>query len=415
MPRRKRSALGRRRKSRNAAKKDTRERSRLYATAALSLLLVVIIGVLVERARSGTVERERSGSGSASRSAPTPSAPPETGHRVPEIANLDQLDPGMARAVREAVAAVRRDPGDAAAYGHLGRTYHAHDYIELARQCYERAQRLAPQVPDWPYYLGFFAAERGETQEAARYFEKVIDLRSDYLPAYFRLGNVLVAEGLLDQAETTYRTLVTRDPREPWGYLGLGKAARRRDQFEEAAKHLSKALDLDPENRETLYLLAMAHVELGQEERASELLRGIESKEVSPLADPMLERALRQTRDLQAKIAVANDLLAEKRYEAAESIYRRVLDSDPESFDAHLNLGVALGLTGSNEEAERVLTRAVALEPERADGHTMLAIAYLKTQRPELALEALQTALELDPTHARAHQILTSLGVEHTP
>ena len=180
-------------------------------------------------------------------------------------------------------------------------------------------------------------------------------------------------------------------------------------------KHLRKALDLDPENRETLYLLAMSNVELGQEEKASQLLRGLESKEVSALADPMLERALRQTRDLQAQIAVANGLLAEKRYEAAEMIYRRVLASDPESFEAHLDLGVLLGLTGRNEEAERVLSRAVALEPERADGHTMLAIAYLKTQRPELAFEALQTALELDPDHARAREILTSLGVERTP
>ena len=40
--------------------------------------------------------------------------------------------------------------------------------------------------------------------------------------------------------------MVTKDPREPWGYLGLGKAARRRDQFEEAAKHLRKPLAFLP-------------------------------------------------------------------------------------------------------------------------------------------------------------------------
>ena len=419
MPRRKRSAPGRKRKSRIAAKRDTRRRWP-YAAAALSLLLVVVIWVLVERSRSGSVERSRSGSvergrsGSGSSSA-IRSTPPEIGREVPQIANLDALDPGMAGAVREAVASVRRDPGDAAAYGHLGLVYHAHDYVELARQCYERAHRLAPQVADWPYYLGFFAAGRGETQEAIRYFEKVIELRSDYLPAYFRLGNVLLAEGRLDEAQAAYRTMVTKAPREPWAYVGLGKAAGRQDRFEEAANQLRKALNLDPENRETLYLLAMAHAELGQEERASELLRGIEGSEVSPIADPMLERALRQTRDLQAQIAVANGLVAEKRYSAAEAIYRRVLDLDPELFDVHLDLGVLFGLTGRNEEAERMLTRAVALEPGRADGHTMLAIAYLKTQRPELAFEELQTALELDPNHARAREILTSMGVEHTP
>ena len=329
---------------------------------------------------------------------------------IPRILNLDELDSGFATTVRDAVAAVERDSSSAAAVGALGRLYQAHRYLDQARRCYERAAELDPEAAEWRYYLGFLAAGRGAQDEAARHFERVLELRPSYWAARVRLGNALLAAGDLDGAERAFRAARSAAPGAPWGELGLGKAARRRGRQEAAAEHLRAALALEPQHRETKYLLAMTERELGNAGLAGELLEGLADAEVSSLDDPMMQTVLALFRDTQTMIRTANESLAEGDYRRAERLYLEVLRLDPDSYDAHLNLGVLYGLADRNTEAAAALERAVEIDPERADAYALLTIAYIKTGRAEAGLRQLEKALEIDPNHPRAREILHSLG-----
>ncbi len=329
---------------------------------------------------------------------------------VPRIPNLSELDPGFAAAVRDALAVVDRAPSSGAAVGALGRLYQAHRYIDQARRCYERAQELDRSSPDWPYYLGFLAAGRGAHDEAARLFERALELRPSYWAARVRLGAALLAAGDTSGAETAFRAVRAASPGTPWGELGLGKAARRRGQPEVAAEHLRSALALDAAHRETRYLLAMTERQLGNPERADELLVGLAEAEVPVLDDPMLEAVFGLARDTQTMIRIANRRLAAGEYHAAERLYRDVLRLDPDSYDAHLNLGVLHGLADRNHEAAAALERAIGIDPQRADAHALLTIAYIKTGRAEAGLRQLDKALELDPNHPRAREILQNVS-----
>ncbi len=335
------------------------------------------------------------------------SPPPEL---VPRIPNFSELDPGFATAVRDAVAAVERDPSSAAAVGALGRIYQAHRHVDQARRCYERAAELDPDAAEWPYYLGFLASGRGAQDEAARYFERVLELRPSYWAARVRLGNALLAAGDLDAAEQAFRAARSAAPGTPWGELGLGKAARRRGRFEAAAEHLRSSLAADPRHRETRYLLAMTERQLGNAARAEELLRAIEKAEASSLDDPMMQAVFALFRDTRTMIRTANRLLADRDYLTAERLYVEVLRLDPDSYDAHLNLGVLHGLADRNLEAAEFLERAVAIDPDRPDAYALLTIAYLKTGRAEQGLQQLERALEIAPDHPRALEIFHSLG-----
>ncbi len=338
-------------------------------------------------------------------------APPSSAlNELPRTPNLSDLDPGFATAVRDAAAAVERDPSSGAAVGALGRLYQAYRYIDQARSCYEHAAALDPEAAEWPYYLGFLAAGRGAHNEAARHFERVLELRPSYWAARVRLGNALLVAGDLDGAERAFRAARSAAPNAPWGELGLGKAARRRGRFEAAAEHLRSALGLDPEHRETRYLLAMTERQLGNRTRAEELLRGLEQAEVSSLDDPMMQAVLALVRDTQTMIRTANQRLAERDYRSAERLYRDVLRLDPDSYDAYLNLGVLYGLADRNSEAATALERAVEIDPERADAYALLTIAYIKTGRADQGLRQLEKALEIDPDHPRAREIFHSLG-----
>ncbi|MXW00209.1 MAG: tetratricopeptide repeat protein [Holophagales bacterium] len=335
---------------------------------------------------------------------------PATTADIPRIPNLSELDPGFATAVRDALSIVDRDPSNGAAIGALGRLYQAHRYVDQARHCYERAEKLDPSSPDWPYYLGFLAASRGAHDEAARRFERALELRPSYWAARVRLGNVLLAAGDADGSEEAFRAVRAASPGTPWGELGLGKAARRRGQPETAAEHLRTALALDPAHRETRYLLAMTERQLGNPERAEELLADLADAEVSSLDDPMLEAVFELVRDTQTMIRTANQRLAEGDYLAADRLYREVLRLDPDSYDAHLNLGVLLGLADRNQEAATALERAIAIDPDRADAYALLTIAYIRTGRAEEGLRQLEKALEIDPNHPRAREILQNLS-----
>ena len=329
---------------------------------------------------------------------------------LPRIPNLSDLDPGFATAVRDAVAAVERDPSSGAAVGALGRLYQAHRYVDQARRCYQRAAQLDPGVAEWPYYLGFLAAGRGAHKEAARRFERVLELRPSYWAARVRLGNALLAAGDLDGAEQAFRAARSAAPGAAWGELGLGKTARRRGRFEAAAEHLRSSLAVDPRHRETRYLLAMTERQLGNGARAEELLRDLAEAEVSSLEDPMMQSVLALVRDTQTMIRTANQRLAERDYRTAERLYREVLRLDPDSYDAYLNLGVLYGLADRNPEAAAALERAVQIDPDRADAFALLTIAYIKTGRAEAGLRQLEKALEIDPNHPRARELFHSLS-----
>ena len=329
---------------------------------------------------------------------------------IPRIPNLSELDPGFATAVRDAVAAVERDPSSGAAVGALGRLYQAHRYLDQARRCYERAAELDPGTSEWPYYLGFLAAGRGAHNQAARRFERVLELRPSYWAARVRLGNALLAAGDLDGAEQAFRAARSAAPGAPWGELGLGKTARRRGRLDEAAEHLRSSLAVDPQHRETRYLLAMTERQLGNGARAEELLRDLAEAAVSSLSDPMMQAVLALVRDTQTMIRTANQRLAERDYRTAERLYLEVLRLDPDSYDAYLNLGVLYGLADRNPEAAAALERAIEIDPERADAYALLTIAYIKTGRAEQGLRQLEKALEIDPDHPRAREIFHSLG-----
>jgi tetratricopeptide (TPR) repeat protein len=357
----------------------------------VAVSLVVLVAVIL------FAVRPRSSSGVAA-----PAAPPL---EVPVIGELGTLDRAFAAAVEEEVAAVRRDRGNGEAYGRLGRLYHAHGYLVLARRCYEIARRLSPQTAAWPYYLGVLATGRGQTGEAIESLRQALSLDPDYLATYFRLGNLLLADGQLDAAEEMYATLVLRAGEESWGYLGRGKVARRRGRLSEAAELLEQAVARAADDREGAYLLAMTYRELGKQDVARRQLDRLDRKARAWPPDPLVEVIPAGRRDLQPLIQMASRLLADGNAEDAAKLYRAVLDSDPAHFDALYNLGVVYSRQGRWAEAKSSFEAAIRSRPDHADVHFALAVTYASLEQREKAEAEVATVLRLDPEHAGARSL----------
>lgn len=344
--------------------------------------------------------------------APSPSESAKMSAReipeIPEIEGLGELDPRFAAALTEAVAAIRRQPGNGALFGRLGMLYHAHKYYAAARRAYEIAGELEPESADWPYYVALLASGRGETELATSSLRRVLELEPDNLAARLRLGNLLFGDDQLEAAAELYRELSRQAPEAPWGWVGQAKVLRRQGDLTGAQRLLEQAVALAPEDREGTYLLAMVYRERGEIARSAPLLAGVDERVRAWPPDPRMERIEEGRRDLQSLVKEANALLADGNTAAAETLYREVLKSEAGHFDALFNLGVLYGRTGRYAQAEEVLKAAIHSKPDDAQAHYVLAMAYASQRRFEEAGAELERVLELDPEHEEARAVLNA-------
>lgn len=87
---------------------------------------------------------------------------------------------------------------------------------------------------------------------------------------------------------------------------------------------------------------------------------------------------------------------------AAEPLYRRVLESEPQHTGALCNLGVLLSRSNM-PEAARFYNAALASNPNLLDAHFNLGNLYRRMNRPMDAVNCYQAVLRIEPNHARAY------------
>lgn len=98
----------------------------------------------------------------------------------------------------------------------------------------------------------------------------------------------------------------------------------------------------------------------------------------------------------------------------AESLYRQVLQADPDHADALHLLGVLEHQKQQPAVALALLQRAIRLAPNQAGYHSNLGVVLRKLSRLKAALASYETAIKLDPNQTDAHYnrgiILSVLG-----
>jgi tetratricopeptide (TPR) repeat protein len=87
--------------------------------------------------------------------------------------------------------------------------------------------------------------------------------------------------------------------------------------------------------------------------------------------------------------------------EAVES-FRKVVSLEPNSADAHLNLGIALVDQYDRTNGFKEFSEAARLDPRSAAVHYNLGRFYFETAKYEDARRELEESLRLEPTHAPA-------------
>lgn len=187
-------------------------------------------------------------------------------------------------------------------------------------------------------------------------------LRAARAIAHHIMGSICDLHGLTVQAAGEYQQAIVYDPASPLTRFRLGTNLTRLGRFDDAIEQLKKIPDLDPQDVQSRYLLALIYS-------------------------------------------------SQKKFDNAASEYETILKSltneSPDNVDLYYYLGqlyyARRDFAKAIEQFEKILT----LQPQNTEMMYFLGALYVDVERQDKAIEVFKKALEIDPDH---DGILNSLG-----
>jgi len=319
-----------------------------------------------------------------------------------EAAVRSQLTEGLAR-IRELAAQPQVD-GRALgqAYAELGRLYHTYGLLDAAMPAYANAETLLPGEHPWPYYLGRVHHSLYRMESARQALERARGLKPEDAPTLVALAQVHRELQQFDRAKRLLRAVLERNPESAGALLWMATLAVDRGDSRAAVDRYERLLRLQPGATRLYQPLAMAYRDLGQTDRAQELLRRLGTEAVQ-IDDPLML-------ELQALRSGARHLLDEGvaafqrgDFELAVSALRGAVEAQPDDVAAHLNLGSALVKVGRAEEAAEQYRVVIRLDPTHAMAHFNLGAIFGWRGDDANAALHYEESLRIDPgfRHAR--------------
>ena len=204
------------------------------------------------------------------------------------------------------------------------------------------------------YRLGRYFDDRGESEEAFRFFQKAIEADPTLAGAYNDLGGIFHRRGQIEKAIPYYQKALSLHSNFAEAHYNLGNAFKETGLWPEAVNHTQKAIELDPNLHEAHYILGIAFYEQGQ-----------------------LDEAI--------------------------GSWQKALQLKPGFTEVYFNLGIAYYNKGCLEEALTLCQKAVKLDPSLAEAHYNLGLVYYGKDLTEEAIRCWQKALQINPGHQDAY------------
>jgi Flp pilus assembly protein TadD len=190
--------------------------------------------------------------------------------------NIDYLNGEFERAESTFVGLLDRHPQDEETAYMLGRIYYMQGRIDYAAGQFQRVLKIDPQSYKAYDNLGLCYQARGETEMATRYFLTAIKLvetdHPEYDWPYANLADLLLENNDFEKAFAAASKAADRNPYAARNFYLGGKALCKMQKIDLCVNWLERAVSLDANYPEPLYLLSKAYAQAGQEQKAKETL-----------------------------------------------------------------------------------------------------------------------------------------------
>ena len=286
--------------------------------------------------------------------------------------------------------------GDPARNNKAAAYYHAtlgHLYAELAAQYSGRSEFLGKAIDNYklamkedpgtaylPQELADLYLQSGQVRAAITDFEEVLkknpsDLNARRILARFYTARISqnsqqqqrMNEDMLRAAITQHEKISEMAPDDLDNWMMLGRLQKLASNSLAAEKAYQKALDLEPENEEALTGLALVYGDLGQNDKASLLLKRVSDKNPS----------------LRTLTALAATYEQMKDFKGAAEAYRRALELNQDNTDLKRAYAQSL-FTAEDYDAALKLFQEIGAE-EPGDLLSALRMSQIYRQKRDYA------------------------------
>lgn len=190
--------------------------------------------------------------------------------------NIEYLMGEFEHAESTFVGLLDRHPDDEEAAYMLGRIYYMEGRIDYAIGQFQRVLKVNPQSYRAYDNLGLCYQARGETELATRYFLTAIKMvekdHPEYDWPYANLASLLLENNDFEKAFAAASKAADRNPYAARNFYLGAKALFRLQKIDLCLNWLQRSIALDSNYPEPLYLLSKVYSQLGQQEKANDML-----------------------------------------------------------------------------------------------------------------------------------------------
>jgi choline-sulfatase len=287
----------------------------------------------------------------------------------------------MARAEREARAAIDAVPSDFAGHSQLGLVLEQQGRLAEAKNAYQEGARLGPGRGFPLLGLGRLAEAQGRIAEAGALYTRAWEAHAPEGEAGWRLAALRLEQDRTDQAQALLAAFPEHELARPEVAIRLATAEQRGERLPDALKRIWNARRTHPRNAS----LALTHGRLLEADGSLERALAARERALSLAPEDVAARndvawtLARLDRDLDRALGLAEGVVEQ-------------VGAVPEPLDTLATVRIRRGETKQALElAERALTQAQG--ETRAHLHYIRAEALAQSGRRQRAREALSQAL----------------------
>ncbi|MCG8620678.1 MAG: tetratricopeptide repeat protein, partial [Proteobacteria bacterium] len=268
----------------------------------------------------------------------------------------------------------------------------------------------------WYVALGQIETERGNLEQARRYYIVAVQLYPDTTAAYNNLGHILLKLNRIDEADAVFREALVQDETLASAAFGRGEVAVRRGQLDAAQRFYEYAVQQSPQEPTFHESLAAVLRDIGNIEAAE----AAEARYRRTLAERYLRQAhwfIEQQQLRRALEPLKKALETDKTFApalkdygyvqmqlgeliSAKETYQRVLMIEPTSRQALLHLGMIEAKLGDRKAAAGHYLTLIKHEPDYMDVYTQLANLHENSGDLAAAEQAFTIGIQHEPRWA---------------
>lgn len=149
------------------------------------------------------------------------------------------------------------EPGFIPAYVALAGSYLARNQYELAEFVAKRGMDRNEEHTELMNVLGVVASHRGDYQLARRWYDRVLEIEKQNVPALVNRANLSLIRHEYAAAEADLNQAISIRPTFVNAHIAIAVLYKRTGRFQSARNALQRALELDPESAYARFNLAL--------------------------------------------------------------------------------------------------------------------------------------------------------------